>query len=264
MNLRGNSGEEHPPPAQRSYRLWAAFAVLPFVDALAGFVGFPLVWYTGGHTGQLYDAAQAARAFGLAAGLAGLVVTLGGAVPAVFWLMKRGPVTLWQLIAAGLILGNVPFVSYVFRLVWSLSLMALNGEPISRHLAPIPDSDRRNTPRARDRVHLWNPVRRRVLVRRDSRRRATHVGGGVERVRLERFQNAVVSGFSRTGTGPPEGGHYRSPPTEDTLARGARRQRPRRRARRGRRTHCLCARRGTIRDRTAAARPSDPGAARRS
>ncbi len=140
MNLRGNSGEEHPPPAQRSYRLWAAFAVLPFVDALAGFLGFPLVWYTGGHTGQqLHDAAQAARAFGLVAGLLGLVVTLGGAVPAVFWLMKRGPVTLSQLIAAGLILGNIPFVSYVFRLVWSLSLMALNGEPISRHLAPIPD-----------------------------------------------------------------------------------------------------------------------------
>ncbi len=109
------------------------------MNALAGFLVFPLLWYTGGHTGQLHDAAKAARAFGLAAGLVGLVVTLGGAVPAVFWLMKRGPVTLWRLIAVGVILGNAPFVSYVFRLVWSLTLMALHGEPISRHLAAIPD-----------------------------------------------------------------------------------------------------------------------------
>jgi hypothetical protein len=29
------------------YRLLAAFAVLPFVNGLLGFVGFPVVWYIG-------------------------------------------------------------------------------------------------------------------------------------------------------------------------------------------------------------------------
>ena len=131
--------EQHASAAPHSYRLVAAFAVVPFVDALIGFFGFPLVWYIGGHTRQLHDPAAAARGFALVTGFAGLVVTVCGAVPAVLWLMKRGPVSLPQLIAAGVLLGNVPFVVYVISLVLPATLAHLVAGTLSQHLSPFSD-----------------------------------------------------------------------------------------------------------------------------
>jgi hypothetical protein len=131
--------EPHAATAPHTYRLWAAFAVLPFVDALVGFVGFPLVWYMGGHDGRPADPEQAARSFALLSGFLGLVVTIGGAVPAVLWLRKRGPVSLWQLIAAGLILGNVPFLFYMIRFVLPAALTHLVAGTMSQHLVPVSD-----------------------------------------------------------------------------------------------------------------------------
>jgi hypothetical protein len=105
--------EQHASTVPSSYRLWAAFAAVPFVDALVAFFGFPLVWYIGGHTGRPHDATEAAGSFALLIGLMGLVVTAGGAVPIVLWLMKRGAVSLRELITAGVLLGNVPFVLWL-------------------------------------------------------------------------------------------------------------------------------------------------------
>jgi hypothetical protein len=37
--------EQHASAVPSSYRLWAAFAAVPFVDALVAFFGFPLVHF---------------------------------------------------------------------------------------------------------------------------------------------------------------------------------------------------------------------------
>jgi hypothetical protein len=131
--------EQHAQSAPHSYRLLMAFAVVPFVDALIGFVGFPLVWYIGGHTGRLHDTAAAARGFAMVTGFAGLVVTVCGAVPVVLWLMKRGPVSLPQLLSAGVLLGNAPFFVYVIGLVLPATLAHLAGGTLSQHLSPVSD-----------------------------------------------------------------------------------------------------------------------------
>ena len=120
-----------------TFRLWAAFAILPFVNALVAFVGFPLVWCMGGHTGQLADPAQTARAFAIISGFFGLIVTFGGAVPAVLWLMKRGSISLWHLIAVGLVLGNAPFLFYVIGLVLPATIAHLAVGAMGQHLMPL-------------------------------------------------------------------------------------------------------------------------------
>jgi hypothetical protein len=130
------SPDTHSP--HRSYRLWIAFAVLPFLDALMGFVSFPLVWYIGDHNGRLHDPAQAARGFALLSGLLGLAVTVGAVVPAVLvLLMTRGRVTFPQVIAAGLVLGNAPFVMVVGRFVLPTILLHLAEGTMSEHLIPV-------------------------------------------------------------------------------------------------------------------------------
>jgi hypothetical protein len=121
------------------YRLLAAFAVLPFVNGLLGFVGFPVVWYIGGHTGRPHDPDQVARTFGILSGILGLIVTAAGAVPVVLWLMKRGPVSLGQLMTVGLVLGNAPFVLYVVGLVLPLTITHVIAGTMSQHLMPISD-----------------------------------------------------------------------------------------------------------------------------
>jgi hypothetical protein len=131
-------GELHPSSTQRTFRFWAACGVLPFLNALVAFVGFPLVWYMVGHTGQqLTDPAQAARAFAIISGFFALIVTFGGAVPAVIWLMKRGPISLWHLIAVGLVLGNAPFLFYVIGLVLPATVAHLAVGTMGQHLMPL-------------------------------------------------------------------------------------------------------------------------------
>lgn len=105
------------------WRIWAAFAAVPFADMLAAFVGFPLVLYIGGHAGRPVDPTQAARAFALTSGMLAVAVTLGGAVPAFFWLLKRGTVSLRHLIAVGLVLGNAPFAVVVFGFVLPMTVV---------------------------------------------------------------------------------------------------------------------------------------------
>jgi hypothetical protein len=113
-----------------------ALAVLPLLDALVAFVAFPVLWCCGGRAGlQLMDPAEAARTFAVLSGVLGVLVTLCGALPVVWWLMKRGPLTLEQLLIAGLALGNAPFAAYLCFLA-PFAIMHVMAGTMSEHLLP--------------------------------------------------------------------------------------------------------------------------------
>jgi hypothetical protein len=119
------------------WRLLSAFAVLPLVDALMAFVAYPALWWL--PTTAVFqppDAAQAARGFAILAGVLGLLVTTCGAVPVVYWLMKRGPVSLAQLALAGLALGNMPFAIYAAAMI-PFAIGHLVAGTMSQHLAHV-------------------------------------------------------------------------------------------------------------------------------
>lgn len=86
----------HPPLVKSPYpfRLWAALAIVPFIDAAVAYMGFPLVWAMRGHPGRLVDPAGVAFSFAVISGVLGLLVTWARAVPVVGWLAKRGPISL--------------------------------------------------------------------------------------------------------------------------------------------------------------------------
>jgi len=128
------------PPATASspsnWRLLFAFAVLPPVDALMALVVYPALWWL--PTTAIFqppDPAQAARGFAILAGAVGLIVTFGGAVPIVFWLIRRGTLSIGQLVLAGLALGNLPFAMYAAAMIL-FAIGHLIGGTMSQHLVP--------------------------------------------------------------------------------------------------------------------------------
>lgn len=125
------------PSTRARFRLLAAFAVLPVLDALLAFLWFPLLWDLGGHGARRpADPVQAAGSVAALAGILGMLVTICGAVPVVWWLLKRGPVSFGQLLLAGLVLGNVPFLVYCLALIGpALSHLAMGT--MSDHLVPL-------------------------------------------------------------------------------------------------------------------------------
>lgn len=91
-------------------RVLVGFAIQPFVAALLGLVTFPALNYIahlryGGRPGDPWDAAMSVA---LAAGLAGLFVTIIGALPLLAFLLSRGPISRKQVFTSGVVLGNVP------------------------------------------------------------------------------------------------------------------------------------------------------------
>jgi hypothetical protein len=120
------------------WRLLGAFAALPVVQALVAFVVFPLVWRLGGHDGFLpVDPDKTARDFAVLTGLLGLLLTFAGAVPVVDWLMRRGRVSLAQLLLVGLLLGNAPFALYVVALVLPATISHVAMGTMSQHWLPV-------------------------------------------------------------------------------------------------------------------------------
>jgi hypothetical protein len=116
--------------------LLVAFAMLPPLDAVLGYVVFPLLWWLGVGTPGLADPMVAARAFVPVAGFIGLIVTVAGAMPVVFTQIRRGPISLRQALLAGLALGNAPLVVIVYAtILLALGHMAMGT--ISEHLAPV-------------------------------------------------------------------------------------------------------------------------------
>ena len=126
------------PGAPDRGRLLAALAVLPFVDALVAFLGFPVVWWLGNHRAGFIDHQAAAMSFAILTGLIGVLMTLCGALPVVWSLSTRGPIALKQLLVAGLVLGNVPAAaSLLFIIPVTLGHVA-NGT-MADHLLPVPE-----------------------------------------------------------------------------------------------------------------------------
>lgn len=83
-------------------RILVGVAVQPFVAAAVGFLAFPVLMRDG-H-------ADAAASVAAGAGLAALIVTLVGALPAALWLMKRRRALLPEALALGVAFGNAPFL----------------------------------------------------------------------------------------------------------------------------------------------------------
>jgi hypothetical protein len=99
---------------------------------------WPAVWWMGGHgAARPYDPEAAARQFALLTAMLGLIVTVAGAAPVVFWLKQRGRLRLTTLLLAGLVLGNAPFGYYVIGLVLPATIVHLVMGTLSEHLAPI-------------------------------------------------------------------------------------------------------------------------------
>jgi hypothetical protein len=120
------------------WRVLTAFAILPILQALVAFVAFPLVWRLGDHgASQPVDWGEAAREFAIVTGLLGIFVTVAGAVPVVYWLMRWRRVSLARLLLAGLILGNVPFALYLVVLILPATISHLAMGTLSQHLVPV-------------------------------------------------------------------------------------------------------------------------------
>ena len=116
----------------------AALAVLPIVDAIVAFLGFPVVWWLGNHRAGFVYPQQAAAGFAVLAGVIGLFVTLCGALPVVWSLLKRGPIALKQLLVAGIVLGNVPAAASLLFIIPITVGHVANGTMVD-HLLPVPE-----------------------------------------------------------------------------------------------------------------------------
>jgi hypothetical protein len=129
--------EELPTPRISRSRLFTALAVLPLFDACLGYLAFPLWWALRNAPG---DFSEPTPAFAFAAinGVTGLFVTVTAVLPAVFWLQKRGPLTLQRLTLAGALLGNLPFAVVAAATV-AIAFGHLVGGTLSDHLSPAPD-----------------------------------------------------------------------------------------------------------------------------
>ena len=90
--------------------MFFGFALQPIVTAATAFVLFPFVEMTGEplYGGSLADPLAAAAGFGLVNGVLGLFVTVFAAVPLFSWLSSRAPLKRGTILAAGVLLGNLP------------------------------------------------------------------------------------------------------------------------------------------------------------
>ena len=96
-------------------RLFIGLAVQPFAAAGLGFLSFPLVDLSNRALGRGVPSDPIDGAISFAAGIAlvALIITVGGALPAVAWYLKHGPLTLKRILLSGTALGNVPFAILV-------------------------------------------------------------------------------------------------------------------------------------------------------
>jgi hypothetical protein len=78
------------------------------------------LWHLGDGTlfeGRPFDPVDAAVSLAIGVGIIALVVTLVGAVPAVVWMIGRGPLSLRKLLLLGAALGNAPFAIIVVSII---------------------------------------------------------------------------------------------------------------------------------------------------
>lgn len=119
------------------WRLWLAFAILPPANALMAYAAFPVLWYLGDHGGMPpVGSGGADGGLAVLVGVLAAVVTVGGAVPVVLSLMKRGPLTVGRLVLAGIALGNVPLAFYAIAAAF-FAILHLAAGTMSQHLMPL-------------------------------------------------------------------------------------------------------------------------------
>ena len=98
--------------AKQEMRVFVALIAQPFVAAVAAFALFPALDATataaGVYRGRAADPAGAAIAIALATAFAAVPVIVLGALPAIAWLSRRGPLTLAKAVCSGAVLGNAP------------------------------------------------------------------------------------------------------------------------------------------------------------
>jgi hypothetical protein len=98
--------------AKQEMRVLVALITQPFVAAIAALVLFPALDATanaaGVYRGRLTDPTGAAIGVALATAFAAVPVIILGALPAIAWLSRRGPLTLAKAFCAGAVLGNAP------------------------------------------------------------------------------------------------------------------------------------------------------------
>jgi hypothetical protein len=113
--MRPNMSQPRILSASDEKRLLAGFVVQPFAAAVLGFVTFPLIELSARapYGAASTDPMRAAISIGVGAGFAAFLVTLCFAFPIVVWLLKRGPLSLKQILWGGAVLGNVPFAIIV-------------------------------------------------------------------------------------------------------------------------------------------------------
>lgn len=103
-------------------RLVAGFALMPLVAAVFVFIAFAVLWsFTDSAAigARLRDPIGSAVSMGMAAGLVGVFVTVLGAVPALVWLLHRGPISFAHVMIAGAAFGNLPFAVGVILMLAS-------------------------------------------------------------------------------------------------------------------------------------------------
>ena len=118
-------------------RLWLAFALLPVANLVFGYALFPIFRWLADHgSARPVDPAGEALAIGILCGVLALLVTICGGIPVLFWLRRRGPITLQQTLAAGVLLGNTSRVCDLRVRLTVFALMHLLAGTLSEHLAP--------------------------------------------------------------------------------------------------------------------------------
>jgi hypothetical protein len=116
------------------------FAVLPLTQALLVYSAFPLLWQFLGHASlRPVNPDQTALAMAITTGLFGVLVTICGAIPVVFWLMGIQRTSFHALVSAGAVLGNAPFAFYVLALVLPATIVHLRFGTMSEHIIPVAD-----------------------------------------------------------------------------------------------------------------------------
>ena len=126
-----------PVKSPYTFRLWAAFVIVPFVNAAVAYLCFPLVWAMRGHPGHLADPAEAAFGFALISGVLGLLY-VGGRSAARSVARERGPISLPTALVAGLLLGNAPFGAGLIGLVVPATMAHVINGTMSEHLRRCP------------------------------------------------------------------------------------------------------------------------------
>jgi hypothetical protein len=129
---------EHSRPPR--WRLLVGFALLPPTQALLVYAAFPVLWiFLGNERFQPVNADQAARAMALLTGLFGVVVTICGAIPVVFWLIRTGRASCYAVVWAGAALGNAPFALYQLVFVLPATIRHVLLGTMSEHTLPVTD-----------------------------------------------------------------------------------------------------------------------------